>query len=286
MIRGHVGERADLQQHAQNFLVRAAVQRAVQRRGRRGRRRKRVHMRAAHAAHRVRRTILLVVRVQNKQDVQRVLQRRVRAVLQLGRLEQHVQEIAGIAQLVVRIGERHAQAVPVGKRRERRHLPDQAVGLLLARLLVEDVLGLGIKRGKRRDGRNHHAHRMGVVVKPVQEFLHRLVDEGVVRDVVGPIFQLRAGGQLAMQNQISRFEVGAFLGQFLDRIAAVSQDAFVAVDERDLALTQGRIVEGRVVAHHPELIGFHFDLAQIGGVDRVVLDRNFVGFSRAVIGNG
>ena len=210
----------------------------------------------------------------------------IRAVLQLGRLEQHVQEIAGVAQLVVRIGERHAQAVPVGKRRQRRHLSDQAVGLLPARFLVEDVLRLGIKRGKRGDGGNHHAHGVGVVVKAVQEFLHGLVDEGVVRDVVGPIFQLRARGQLAVQNQIGGFEIGAFLGQFLDGIAAVSQDAFVAVDERDLALTQGRVVEGRVVAHHPELVGFHLDLAQIDGADRVVLDRNFVGFSRAVIGNG
>ena len=74
-----------------------------------------------------------------------------------------------------------------------------------------------------------------------------------------------------MQNQISRFEIGAFLGQFLDRIAAVSQDAFVAVDVCDLALTQGRIVEGRVIAHHPEIVGVHFDLAQIGGANRVIL---------------
>ena len=50
--------------------------------------------------------------------------------------EQHVQEIAGIAELVVGIDERHAQAVAVGERRDRGHLADQAIGLLLARLRV------------------------------------------------------------------------------------------------------------------------------------------------------
>ena len=157
---------------------------------------------------------------------------------------------------------------------------------MLPRFLVENVLRFGIKRGKRGDGRNHHAHRVGVVVKPVQEFFHRFVNEGVVRDVIRPLLELRAGGQFAVQNQIGRFEISALLGQLLDRIAAVSQDAFVAVDEGDLALTQGRVVEGRVVAHHPEIVGLHLDLAQIDGADRVVLDRNFVGLSRAVIGDG
>ena len=84
---------------------------------------------------------------------------------------------------------------------------------------------------------------MGVVVKAVQKFFHRFVDEGVVRDVIGPVVQLRARGQLAMQNQICRFEIGALFSQFLDRVASVSQDAFVAVDESNFALTQGRVVK-------------------------------------------
>ncbi len=35
---------------------------------------------------------------------------------------------------------------------------------------------------------------MGVIVEAVEEFLDAFVDEGVVRDLTGPIFQLRGGG--------------------------------------------------------------------------------------------
>ena len=45
--------------------------------------------------------------------------------------------------------------------------------------------------------------------------------------------ELRPGRQLAEQDQIRRFEVGAVLGQLLDRIAPIHQDALVAVDEGD-----------------------------------------------------
>ena len=151
MYAGTLRNRTDFQQHAQHFFVGAAVQRAVQRRGRRGRGRVRIHVRAAHAAHGVGRAVLLVVGVQDEQDVQRALQHRIGPVLQLRRLEQHVQEIPGIAQVVVRIGVRHAQAVAIGEGRQRRHLADQPPGLLLARTLVENVLGVRIERRERPD---------------------------------------------------------------------------------------------------------------------------------------
>ncbi len=163
------------------------------------------------------------------------LQSRIRAVLQLAGPEQHVQEIAGVAQFVVRIDERHSQAMPVGERRQRRHLPDQAIGLLAPRFGIENILRFGIEGRERRHRRDHHAHRVGVVVKAVEKLLDAFVDEGVMRDVVGPVLQLRFGGQLAVENQVSRFEVRAFFRQFFDGIAAVAQDALVAVDVSDFA---------------------------------------------------
>ena len=122
-----------------------------------------------------------------------------------GGAEQHVQEIAGVAQIVVGIYERHSQAVPVGKRRQRRHLADQAIGLLAARFGVENVLRVGIKSGKRGDGRNQHAHRMRVVVKAVEKFLDALVNERVVRDVVGPVRKLRLSWEVRREESGRRF---------------------------------------------------------------------------------
>ena len=69
-------------------------------------------------------------------------------------------------------------------------------------------------------------------MKSIDEFLDALVDEGVMRDVVGPIRELRLRGQFAVENQVGRFEIGAFFSQLLDRIAAVAQDPFVAVNDK------------------------------------------------------
>ena len=105
-------------QHPQHRLVGAAVQRPVERRRRAGHRRVRIDVRAADRAHRARAAVLLVVGVQDEEDVERALEHRVHLVFQLRHLEQHVQEVAGEAQLVVRIDVRAADAVADRRRRQ------------------------------------------------------------------------------------------------------------------------------------------------------------------------
>ena len=102
-----------------------------------------------------------MVGVQNEKNVERALERGIRPIARFRGAEKHVQKIAGIAEFVVGIDERHAQRVAVGERRDGGHFADQAVGLLLARLFVEDVFGVVIEGGKRGDGGDHHAHRDG-----------------------------------------------------------------------------------------------------------------------------
>ena len=104
--------------------------------------------------------------------------------------------------------------------------------------------------------------------------------------VVGPVFQLGFVGQLAVEEKIGGFEVGAFFGEVLDGIAAVAQDAGVAVDESDFADAGSGVVEGGVVTHHAEIGGVDFDLAQVGGADGVVDDGNFVSLAGAIVGDG
>ena len=94
-------------------------------------------------------------------------------------------------------------------------------------------------------------------------------------------------GQLALDDQVGDLEVVALLGQFLDRIAAVAQDALVAVDVGDAALARGGVGEGRVVGHQAEVVGAGLDLAQIGGANHVaLLDRNLVLLAGAIVGDG
>ncbi len=62
-------------------------------------------------------------------------------------------------------------------------------------------------------------NRMGVIVKTIQEFLDAFVNESVMRNVVGPIGKLRFRRQLAVQNQVCGFQIGAFFRQRFDGIS-------------------------------------------------------------------
>ena len=50
---------------------------------------------------------------------------------------------------------------------------------------------------------------------------------------VAEIVQLRLGGQLAVDQQIAGFDEIAALGQLLDRVAAVAENALLAVEKCD-----------------------------------------------------
>ncbi len=135
-----------------------------------------------------------MVRVEDEENVQCVFEGRVGPIAVFSRAKEHVQKIAGIAELIVGIHERHAERMTIGEGRDRGHLANQAIGLLLARLSVKNFLGIVIESGERGDRGNHHAHGVGVIVKSVEKFLDALVNEGVVSDVVRPFLELRSGG--------------------------------------------------------------------------------------------
>ena len=77
---------------------------------------------------------------------------------------------------------------------------------------------------------------MRVAAEAAEEARHLLVHHRVVRDAVVEIVLLRRGRQLAVEQQVADLEEVAVLGQLLDRIAAIEQDALVAVDVGDLGL--------------------------------------------------
>ena len=273
-------------QHANDFFVGAAVERAVERGDCRGRGGVRIDVRATDAADGVGGAILFVVSVEDEEDVESVFESGIRAIPRFGGAKQHVQEIAGIAQIVVGIDERHTERVAVGEGRDRGHFADQAIGLFLARLGAEDVFGVVIVRRECGDGGDQHAHGMGVVMEAVEKFLDALVNECVVGDVIGPRLELLGGGEFAVEEEVRGFEVGALFGEIFDRVAAIAEDAGVAVDVGDLADAGGGVVEGGVVTHHPEIGRIDLDLTEIGGADGVVGDGELVGFAGAIVGDG
>ena len=99
------------------------------------------------------------------------------------------------------------------------------------------------------------------------------------------ILQLRGRGQLAVQQQIGDFEEGAFLRQLLNGVAAIAQNAFVAIDEGDGAVARGGVHECRVVGHQAEVVRAGLDFPQVHGADGSLVKGNFVSRVGALVQN-
>ena len=128
---------------------------------------------------------------------------------------------------------------------------------------------------QRADAARHHRHRMRVAPKALIETAHLLVHHRVEGDTIVEVGLLRGGRKFAVEQEIAGLQEIAVLGQLLDRIAAIKQDALVAVDIGDLRLAAaGRGVAG-IVGEHP---GLGVELADIddGGTDRSLVDRERV----------
>jgi len=127
-----------------------------------------------------------------------------------------------------------------------------------------------------------HAHGVGVVVEALHETLsHVLVDERVVRDVVTPLLELGRGRKLTVDQEVRDLQIARRFGQLLDRIAAVAEDAVLAVQLGDGALRRGGHSERRVVEP-----GTGHQLGPGLGVDAAVDDGDFDRLTGAVVGDG
>ncbi len=215
-----------------------------------------------------------------------MLEVRVRLVLELGGLPHHVQEVAGIGQVVVRVDVRQPDRVPVGEGGQSRDLGDQADDLQPPQSGIGYLLGVRVEGRQRADARQQHAHRVRIVVEPVDELLDRLVDERVMCDFALPHRQLRGRGQFPGEQQIGDFQEAALVRQFRDRKAAVAQDAGIAVDEGDRTAAARRVRESRIVGHQTEVALIDLYRTQGVGADRAVLDRDLIGLAGAVVSDG
>ena len=124
---------------------------------------------------------------------------------------------------------------------------------------------------------------MSIVTETLHELLCALVNHGVMRNLAHPVFQLALRRQLAEKKQVRDFEVGAVLGQHFNRVSPVAQDPLITVNEGDCAAAGGRVHEGWVIGHEPEIFWARFNLAQIHRPDRSVLDRQGIVLPRSVV---
>src|SRR5262249_31004865 len=85
--------------------------------------------------------------------------------------------------------------------------------------------------------------------------------------------------------EVGDLEIGGVFAQLLDRDPAVLEDARLTVDVGDRRAAGGRVGEGGVIAHQPEVVLGHLDLAQVHRLDGPVVDLDLVAFSGAVVGD-
>ena len=108
---------------------------------------------------------------------------------------------------------------------------------------------------------------MGVAREAVVEQPHVFVQHRVAAELVAEVFQLGRRRQFAVDQQVGDFDEIAIGGQLLDRVAAVAQDAGLAVEERDGARRRASVhvafVERDVAGLGP----------QLGDIDRVFVFR-------------
>ena len=117
---------------------------------------------------------------------------------------------------------------------------------------------------------------MGVLREPVEDPLELLMEEGVAADVVVPATELLVCRELAVDQQVGDLEEGGPLGELLDWVAAVAQDARLAVEEGDRAPRRRSVRVAVVERGQP---GPGQQLADVDGrlARRPVLDRELQG---------
>ena len=185
----------------------------------------RIGARRAGEAHRRGRGVLLVVGVQDEDAVHRLGDDRVDLVLLARHREAHVQEVLGVVEIVARIDEGLADRILVGHGRDRRHLRDHAMGGDHPLLRIVDVGAVVIEGRQRADHAAHDRHRMRVAAEARK---NRVICSCTIVWWVMCAVELRVlrlGRQLAVQQQVADLHEVAVLGELLDRIAAIEQDA-------------------------------------------------------------
>ena len=174
--------------------------------------------------------------MQDEQQVERLRGDRVDLVW-LGRhRKEHVQQVVAVVEIVARVHERLANVQLVGRGRDRGQLGDDAVSKDVAMVRIRSVhLAVVVSRHRTDDGRQLR-HRVGIVAEALEEVEHALVEHRMTTYRVFESLELVSGRQLPVQEQEADLHEARVLGELLDRVAPVHEDALLAINKCDIRL--------------------------------------------------
>src|SRR4029078_15784 len=81
--------------------------------------------------------------------------------------------------------------------------------------------------------------------------------------------------QFAVKQQIAGLDKAAVFGELIDRVAAIEQDALVAVDDSDLRFAARRGRKARIVSEAPGVLVKRVDVDHVGA-QRALADRQVI----------
>jgi hypothetical protein len=152
----------------------------------------------------------------------------------LGRnAEGHAQEVVDVAERVVGVQHRLAHGLLVRVGSKGRQLRKQTDGRDLDLCGIEGIQRILVEGRQRRHRRRQHGHRVRIAREAVEEVAEILVQHRVHADLVLERAELILGRKLAVDQQEGGLEEARLLGQLLDRVTAVAQDAGIAIDVGD-----------------------------------------------------
>ena len=82
---------------------------------------------------------------------------------------------------------------------------------------------------------------MGMRGEALEMVLHRLIEQLVFREQIRKLAQLGAGWQPSHHQQMCHLDKRRLFRQLFNRDSTVAEDAFFAINERDLALTRAGV---------------------------------------------
>ena len=155
---------------------------------------------------------------------------------------QHPHEVGRMGQVIAWFDRLVAVTHTLKGGHNRRHLGDQTHNRPVVLLLVGHVF-CGVEHAQGRYHRLQRIHGMAVFRERFEQIDDPIFDPPMGAEVVIEFLQLLARGQLSPQQQVRHFLVGAFFRQFLNRNAAVFEDALLSVDKANLRFHNGHTFE-------------------------------------------
>jgi hypothetical protein len=171
-------------------------------------------------------------------QIERLDHFRLQLVILVRQREHHVQEVRRVFVFGLRIIDGQPARLAIGERGDRADLGNQARHLKREMSFAVRFQQFGVETPGGVDHRGQDGHGMRRGRKALEMVLHVFVKQFVLRERVGKPFQLRAVRQPAPDQQQGDFDERGFLRQLLDGNAAVTQNPFFTVDERDGAFAR------------------------------------------------